>query len=155
MLLDKVAQGAGRTITYSALTAVDYADILAFEASVSDYAVNGLEFVMSSSARAALKAIPMDTANGASGRYLCEANTINGYNVNVSGVVANDNIYFGAFDKLVLGVFGEGMEILVNPYTYGKEGNVEIVASICVDGAVTNAEAFAVGKVQESSESSN
>ena len=73
---------------------------------------------------------------------------VNGYKVNVSGCVGNNNIYFGDWSKLLLGIWGQGLEIMVNPYTYAKEGDVEIVASICIDAAVTQGDAFVVGSVQ-------
>ena len=82
-------------------------------------------------------------------------NEINGYKCNVSGCVTNNNIYFGSWDKLILGVFGQGLEILVNPYKYSTEGNIEVVASMCIDAVVEQTDAFAIGKVQTSSESSD
>ena len=100
---------------------------------------------MSPAARAALKGIPKA---GTFPVFLCEDNKVNGYQVNVSGCVGNDNIYFGDWSKLLLGIWGQGLEIMVNPYTYAKEGDVEIVASICVDAAVTQGDAFVVGSVQ-------
>ena len=100
---------------------------------------------MSPAARAALKGI---AKAGTFPVFLCEDNMVNGYKVNVSGCVSNDNIYFGDWSKLLLGIWGQGLEIMVNPYTYAKEGDVEIVASICVDAAVTQGDAFVVGSVQ-------
>lgn len=143
-LLGKVASGATGSVTYSALTAIDWADILAFEASIGGYALEEPAYVMSPAARAALKGI---AKAGTFPVFLCEDNMVNGYKVNVSGCVSNDNIYFGDWSKLLLGIWGQGLEIMVNPYTYAKEGDVEIVASICVDAAVTQGDAFVVGSV--------
>jgi len=81
-------------------------------------------------------------------------NEVNGYAFNVSGCVSNDNIYFGDFSKMVVGFFGEGLDILVNPYKYSTEGMIEVTASLCVDAVVTQPDAFAIGKVQEASETS-
>ena len=143
-LLGKVASGATGSVTYSALTAIDWADILAFEASIGGYALEEPAYVMSPAARAALKGI---AKAGTFPVFLCEDNMVNGYKVNVSGCVSNDNIFFGDWSKLLLGIWGNGLEIMVNPYTYAKEGDVEIVASICVDAAVTQGDAFVVGSV--------
>ena len=151
-LLGKVATGAGGSVTYSALSAIDWDDILAFEAAIGGYALTEPAYVMSPTARAALKGIAK-VANYPA--FLCENNEINGYKVNVSGCVANNDIYFGDWSKLLLGIWGEGLEIMVNPYTYAKEGDVEIVASMCVDAAVLQADAFVVGSVEASSSSSN
>ena len=143
-LLSKVSSGATGSVTYSALTAIDWNDILAFEASIGGYALEEPAYVMSPAARAALKGI---AKAGTFPVFLCEDNLVNGYQVNVSGCVGNDNIYFGDWSKLLLGIWGQGLEIMVNPYTYAKEGDVEIVASICVDAAVTQGDAFVVGSV--------
>ena len=143
-MLGKVASGATGSVTYSALTAIDWNDVLAFESAIGGYALENPSYVMSPAARAALKGI---AKAGTFPVFLCEDNKINGYDVNVSGCVGNDNIYFGDWSKLLLGIWGQGLEIMVNPYTYAKEGDVEIVASICVDAAVTQGDAFVVGSV--------
>lgn len=143
-LLGQVAAAATNTVTYSGLDAFTWADALAFEAKVGGYNLNDLRFVMSPGARSALKGISKDTG---SGRFIVEDNQCNGYDVSVSGCAANDNIYFGAWDHLVVGSFGEGLEILVDPYTYGASGDVRIVGTLCADAVVDNLEAFVVGKV--------
>lgn len=146
MMLGKVAEGAGKEINYSAVTAVTWADILAMEASIGGYLVDNTAFVMSPAARAALKGTPK-AENTISG-FICEGNEVNGYAVNVSGVAGNDNIYFGDWNELVLATWGEGIQILVDPYTESRAGNVVVVASALVDSAVVQKDAFAVGKVQ-------
>jgi HK97 family phage major capsid protein len=151
-MLGKVATGASGSVTYSALGAIDWDDILAFEAAIGGYALEEPAYVMSPAARAALKGI---TKAGTFPVFLCEDNRVNGYAVNVSGCVGNDNIYFGDWSKLLLGIWGNGLEIMVNPYTYAKEGDVEIVASLCIDAAVIQGDAFVVGSVEASSSSSN
>ena len=146
-MLGKVATGATGSVTYSALNAIDWDDVLAFEAAIGGYALEEPAYVMSPAARAALKGI---AKAGTFPVFLCEDNKVNGYNVNVSGCVGNNNIYFGDWSKLLLGIWGNGLEIMVNPYTYAKEGDVEIVASICVDAAVLQGDAFVVGSVASS-----
>lgn len=144
-LLGKVTAGATGSVTYSALTAIDWNDILAFEAAIGGYALEEPAYVMSPAARAALKGI---AKAGTFPVFLCEDNKINGYDVNVSGCVGNDNIYFGDWSKLLLGIWGNGLDLIVNPYSHAAEGTVEIVASICVDAAVLQGDAFVVGSVQ-------
>jgi len=104
-MLQKVATGAGKEITYSALNAMTWADALAFEAAIGGYNVADASFVMSAPARATLKNIAKSDKAVAAG-FICENNEINGYAVNVSGCVKNDNLYFGAWDRLVLAQFG-------------------------------------------------
>lgn len=146
MMLDKVAEGANKEINYASVNAITWADVLAMEAAIDGYLVDNMAFVMSPSARAALKATPK--AENTIAGFICEGNEVNGYAVNVTGVAGNDNIYFGDWNELVLGTWGQGIEILVDPYTESRAGNVVIVASALVDAAVVQKDAFAVGKVQ-------
>lgn len=149
-MLSKVA-GATNSVEYTALSAVDWADVLEFESKLAGYNLANPSFVMSASARAALKGIEKATGTA---QYLCDgANQINGYQANVSGVVSNDNIYFGDWSKLLLGVFGDGLSILVDPYTYSSEGNIKIVGDIQIDACLENDGAFVVGSVVEETSS--
>lgn len=153
-MLAAVASAAATTITYSNINSITWGDILAMEAAIDGYLIDNTSFVMNPAARAALKATPKasDTITG----FICEDNQVNGYKVNVTGVALNDNIYFGDWNQLVLATWGEGIEILVDPYTESRAGNIVIVASALVDSAVVQPDAFAIGKVQSgSSESSD
>ena len=154
-MLGKVVAANPTEINYSALNAIDFDDILAFESCVSGYNLDpaAMSFVMSPSARAVLKGTPLVSSYP---KFLCENNQINGYRAEVSGCVSNNNIYFGDWSKLILAVWdkGAGMQVIIDPYTQAKEGNVVVVASMCIDAAVEQAGAFAIGKVQESSDSS-
>lgn len=149
-MLGKIAEGAGTEINYSALNSFTWADAVAFEAAIGGYNLTDAQFVMSASARAALKGI--EKAEGTA-RFICEDNAINGYPVSVSGCVKNDNIYFGAMENLVLASFDD-LNIIIDPYTEARSGAVVVVGSICIDAGLTAPEAFAIGKVQESSSSS-
>lgn len=151
-ILGKVVAANPTEINYASLSAITWDDILAFEAAVGAYALNDLQFVGSPSARAALKGIPKASNYP---QFLCMDNEVNGYAFNVSGCVSNDNIYFGDFSKMVVGFFGEGLDILVNPYKYSTEGMIEVTASLCVDAVVTQPDAFSIGKVQAGSSDSS
>lgn len=146
MMLGKVAENAGKEINYASVNAVTWADILAMEAALDQFLVDSTAFVMSPSARAALKATPK--AENTIAGFICEDNQVNGYAVNVSGVAGNDNIYFGDWNELVLATWGEGIQILVDPYSQSRAGNLVIVASALVDSAVVQKQAFALGRVQ-------
>lgn len=152
-MLDKVAAAAAGSVTYSAIDAIDWADVLAFEAGIAGYDVADASFVMSPAARAALKGI--EKAAGTA-QFLCDGdNNINGYAANVSGCVANNNIYYGAWERLICGIFGEGLEIVVDNLTLADTGDVRVIATLCADAVVDAPDAFVVGKVQESSSSSS
>lgn len=155
-MLAKVVAGNPTEINYSALNAIDFDDVLAFEAAVAGYNLdpNAMSFVMSPAARAVLKGTPLVSSYP---KFLCENNEINGYRAEVSGCVSNNNIYFGDWSKLILAIWdkGAGMEVIIDPYTQAKQGNVVVVANMCIDACIEQAGAFALGKVQESSDSSS
>lgn len=158
MMLGKVATAAATEINYASINAITWQDILAMEAALGGYMLNSTSFVMSPAARAALKATPK--AENTIAGFICEGNEVNGYRVDVSGVVGNDNIYLGDWSELVLATWGVGggdggIEILVDPFSYARAGSILVVASALVDAAVVQPDAFAIGKVQESSSSSS
>lgn len=153
MMLSEVAGNAATEINYASLNAITWGDILKMEAALDQFLVDNTAFVMNPAARAALKATPK-AANTIAG-FICEDNEVNGYNVNISGVAENDNVYFGDWNELVLATWGEGIQILVDPYSQSRSGNLVIVASALVDAAVIQPNAFCVGKIQEGSSSSN
>lgn len=146
-ILEKVAEGAGGEVTYSDLKSISFSDVLAFEAAVGSYDLESLAYVMNPSARACLKGTPMVEGDA---RFICENDTINGYKVNVTGCIDDNNtLFFGDWSKLVVGVWGEGLQVTVNPYSYAKEGNIQIVASVAIDAVPVNENAFVIGKVQQ------
>ena len=149
-MLGKVATGAANTVTYSSIDAVTYDDILTMEGYLGQYNLEAINFVMASGTRAALKGI---AKIGNYPSFLIEDNFCNGYEARVSGAISDSNIYFGSWDKLVLGTWS-GLELIVDPFTNAKSGAVQIVGSLCADAAVVQPDAFVIGKVQESSSSS-
>jgi hypothetical protein len=63
----------------------------------------------------------------------------------VSNQVAAGDVYFGNFADLLVGTFGSGVEIIVDPYTKSRAGNVVITASVLADVAVRHAVSFCLG----------
>lgn len=51
-------------------------------------------------------------------------------------------ILFGNFNDLLIGMWG-GMDVMANPYTKAKEGQVEVIAAVYADVAVRRAQSFA------------
>lgn len=152
-MLGAVVAANPTQINYESLSAIDWADIVSFQTAISSYVLNEPAFVLSPAARGALKATPKASNYP---DFLCSAdNRINGYEARVSGCVSNNNIYYGDWSRLIVGFFGQGLQILINPFKFSAEGNVEVVASICADAVVSQVDAFAIGKVQSSSSESS
>lgn len=144
-VLGKVAEGAKQAVTYSAINAITWADVLAMEAKLSAFELDNVSFIMSAGARASLKGI--EKAQGTA-QFICDGeNKINGYACGVSGAVANDNIYFADWSKVMLCEWG-GMNVVVDPYSGADSGAVRIVASVGIDAVLLNSEAAVIGKVQ-------
>lgn len=66
------------------------------------------------------------TIDAGSGRFILENGQINGVPVTWSNNMPANNILMGDFSKFVLGVWG-GVDLVINPYTKGKEATVEVI----------------------------
>ena len=135
-----LATAAGvQTVTIDDVTNATWQDMLKFGACVEGLAYTGkLEFIMSASDKQTFKGISKDTG---SGRFLCENNQIDGYDVAVDGNLASGEIFFGDFSNIIVGQWG-GLEIMIDPYKYARSGGVEVIASLIADIAVRNPQTF-------------
>jgi hypothetical protein len=70
--------------------------------------------------------------------------TVNSYNVVRSNQVEANDVFFGVWSQLVLGLFG-AVDLQVNPYSEDKEGNIRVVAHQAIDYAVRYPQAFCRG----------
>ena len=61
-----------------------------------------------------------------------------------TAAVDNGKIFFGAFALMVIGIFGAGVDLVVNPYTRAGSGCVEIKAHLFCDVALRWPGAFGV-----------
>ncbi len=140
-MLGKVSDSAPKV--YIDASAITWAKILEMESKVSGYALRNKSFVVCPAMLAALKGTEKATGTA---QFLCsDDGKCNGYPVSVSGCISDEVLYFGDFSRLILGIFGEGLEIVVDPFTQVSEGNIKIVGSICADAVVEHDLAFAAG----------
>ena len=70
--------------------------------------------------------------------------TVNGYPVFRSKQVISNDVWFGVWSQLMLGLFS-GLDIMVDPYTGSTSGTVRVVAMQDADYAVRYAESFTRG----------
>lgn len=73
-------------------------------------------------------------------------NSLIGYGVIESEQAAANEIYFGNFADLLIGMWG-GRDVLVDPYTNSTSGTVRIVSLQSVDTAVRHPESFCIDSV--------
>lgn len=71
--------------------------------------------------------------------------TINGYRAIVSNQCTAGDMFFGNFSDLLVGMWGAGVDITVDPYSLSTTGSVRIVAFQTIDVAVRNAVSFCLG----------
>ena len=70
-------------------------------------------------------------------------NTINGYNTEVTNQIINNQVIFGDFSQLLVGLW-DGLRITVDPYTLGKSGSIRVIAMQNIDFAVKRPELFVI-----------
>lgn len=92
-------------------------------------------------------------SNGGDGFILDAPNTFMGYRVLATSGVPSDltkgsasgvchAIIFGSFNELIVGQFGPGLDILVDPYTGSAAGTVRVRALLDVDIALRHGQSF-------------
>lgn len=119
--------------------AITYEDIVNMEATLEGANVRGdIKFVVSPSAKAALKTTKLDAG---SGKFAMEGNEVNGYPVLCTSAVAGKGVIYGNFNDLVIGQWG-GIDLTVDPYTQAANGKVRLVINAYFDAKPRRAESF-------------
>ena len=120
-------------------SAITYEDIVNMEATLEGANVRGdIKFVVSPSAKAALKTTKIDAG---SGKFAMEGNEVNGYPVLCTSAVAGKGVIYGNFNDLVIGQWG-GIDLTVDPYTQAANGKVRLVINAYFDAKPRRAESF-------------
>lgn len=119
--------------------AITYEDIVGMEAELEEANVRGeIKFIVSPSAKAALKTTKIDAG---SGKFAMEGNEVNGYPVISTSAVAGKGVIYGNFNDLVIGQWG-GIDLTVDPYTQAANGKVRLVINAYFDAKPRRAESF-------------
>jgi HK97 family phage major capsid protein len=69
---------------------------------------------------------------------------VNDYRTTATNQVLNNGVIFGNWKELILGLFGTGIDILVNPYSRDTDGMIRISANGYLDVAIRLAASFCV-----------
>lgn len=90
-----------------------------------------------------------DSTNGTvggvtSGKYLCENDKVEGYDVLMSNLCGAKKLYFGDWSQMIL-AFWSGIDLTVDTNSLSKSGGVRVVALQDMDVLVRHPEAFAIG----------
>lgn len=119
-----------------------FAEVVAMETAVAEDNALGqnMAYILPAGMYGALKTTAKDSG---SGQFVVEPDgRINGYNAIVSNQVTAGDLYFGAFENLLIGMWG-GLDLVVDPYSNSTSGTVRVVGLQTVDVAVRHAVAFA------------
>lgn len=80
---------------------------------------------------------------------------LNGYRAGVTNILRSNltkgtataicsEVIFGSFEDLIIGIWGDGLDITIDPYTLATTGQVRITVHLWMDVAVRRAASFAV-----------
>ena len=70
----------------------------------------------------------------------------NAYRFASTNQILNNLVYFGNWADLVVGFFGRGIDIIVDPYTKASTGSIVITANAFLDVAIRHAQSFVVSQ---------
>ena len=136
---------AGIFYGQSPKTIATFKDICDLEASIEDANVIGeCKYVMSNKAKAALRNIPKSSK---STQLVMENGEVDGTPVLNTSNVEAQNIAYGDWNNLAIGQWG-AIDLVVDPYTLAKDGQVRIVINAFFDAITLRPEAFAFGTTQ-------
>lgn len=121
---------------------LDWAKVVEFETDVAEANADGgsMAYLTRPSVRGILKTREKATNTA---RFLMENGEMNGYPVSASTQVPAAHMIFGAFAQLILAFWG-ALDIMINPYIGGNEGNVRVHVYQAADVGVRQAAAFSV-----------
>lgn len=89
------------------------------------------------------KAMSVQKANGQG--FIMEDGRIAGFEAAVSNQVGTSGrVIFGDRSQIVLALYGDGMDITLDPLTLRKEGKVRVVCDVLADFAILQPAAFAI-----------
>ena len=97
-----------------------------------------LRYIVNAATRGGLKFAKKDSG---SGEFVFADNEINGYPAIVSNQLANNDVLFGDFSMMIMGMWS-GLDLTVDPYAGATAGTVRIIALQDLDIAVKQAGAF-------------
>lgn len=123
-----------------------YAETVEMESQIAaDNAdVNGMAYVMDSMMRGHYKTT--QKFDGTNGSPIWEpGNTVNGYSAEVTNQIKANDVMFGNFADLIIGMWG-GLDLTVDPYSLSKSGGTRLVVFQDVDVVTRRAESFCLGR---------
>jgi HK97 family phage major capsid protein/HK97 family phage prohead protease len=131
------------TVDFAA-NAPTYAEVVSMETAINaDNAdIGAMSYLTNSTIYGGFKTT--EKASSTAQFILEPGGTVNGYNVVRSNQVESNDVFFGVWNQILMGMWG-ALDLQVNPYALDKSGGVRVTAFQDVDVAVRYAESFARG----------
>lgn len=131
-----------QTQTVSVAGQPTFAELIGFETKIAQQNADfgTLCYVTTPGVRGFMKGQPKVT-NQAVFLWDGGANPVNGYRAEVSQQIASNEIWFGNWADLVIGMYS-GLDLMVDPYTFSTSGTVRIAALQDLDVAVRRPVSF-------------
>ncbi len=121
-------------------TTVTFNDLTLMEASLGALSLVRPAYVMMPQTKAYLKG----TAALSNQEAIFKGGVVNEYPAIASPAVNNEKIYFGDWTKSVVGIFGNGIEVVIDPFTKASAGEIVLTAVGLFDVGVHNKRAFTI-----------
>ena len=132
-------------VDFAVASSPTFAELVQMESEVAaDNAdVNQMAYIMNARMRGYLKT---KTKFGSSTELTCwePGNTVNGYRTEITNQLGNDDVFFGNFADLLIGMWG-GVDLTVDPYALSKSGGTRLVIFQDVDFALRRVESVCWG----------
>lgn len=127
--------------THDAVADTTWDDVLGMLEAVADANADNVTWIGAPDARTTLSARPRGYAGN---REVWLDGTIAGFPAVVSTLAPAATLTCGDFSQLIIAMFGDGLEITINPYSNFATGKISYRAWMTADVSVTTPAAFAV-----------
>lgn len=149
--IGSVTMGGGTSVTFSTQQggstgdSGDWNDYVGLETAIANanLDVGAMRYIMNSAMRGGCK-VTLRASSAGSDYIMTDDGTINGYPVNISNQIQQNDVFFGNFSDLLVG-FWSGIDLIVDPYTQSAKGQVLFTAFQDFDVAARRADSFALG----------
>jgi len=139
----KVAIASSSTEINFAAATPTFAEVVSLESAINagNADLGSMKYIVNANMAGALK-----TKEKASGFpvYVLDGGSMNGYPVLMSNQIASGDVWFAAFNQLMIGMWG-GLDLMSDPYTFSNTGAVRVRALQDIDIGIRNIGSIARG----------
>jgi HK97 family phage major capsid protein len=129
-------------VSYTSTGATSFEKLVALESLVdtSNALMGNIGYISTPTLKGKMKTTSKDTGSGIF--IASEGNQVNGYPLYATSAMPSGKVIFGNFNDVLVANWA-GMDVLVNPYSYSKTGQVELVINTYWSWAKRRTESFA------------